>query len=128
MYFSLCLHLKALMKTCILCIKLFVSKGDTVLYLILKFAQFHFPPVLMFLPRCFVISYEELECNFMIFYKRMPFKEKLRATLISLFENQLKAKEGMIKSNERIMKLMKEASFLKKKLRIKEKGRGKYFF
>ena len=57
----------------------------------------------------------------------MPFKEKLRATLISLFENQLKAKEGMIKSNERIMKLMKEASFLKKKLRIKEKGRGEYF-
>merc|ERR1712243_185316 len=49
-------------------------------------------------------------------------KEKLRATLISLFENQLKAKEGMIKSNERIMKLMKEASFLKKELRIKEKG------
>ena len=56
----------------------------------------------------------------------MPFKDKLRATLISLFENQLKTKERLIKSNERIMKLMKEASLLKKKLRIKEKGGGKY--
>lgn len=53
--------------------------------------------------------------------EKQNLEDKLRVTLISLFKAKLKENEDRIKSNERLMKLLKEVSVLKTQLKFKEK-------
>lgn len=53
--------------------------------------------------------------------EKQNIEDKLRVTLISLFKAKLKENEDRIKSNERLMKLLKKVSVLKTQLKFKEK-------